>query len=188
LFSQIKSHFIFNSLTAIYDLCSGNTEAQEAIVAFSEYLRVSMGSVNQKKLISFDTELKYIKHYLLLEKLRYEEKLQVIYEIKANNFKVPLLSILPLIENAVSHGLFNKTGAGTIRIRTTESETEYTVTIVDDGIGFDANTLHDNEYKYSGIENIRSCIESMCGGTLIISSKPGVGTRVNINIPKGVEQ
>jgi len=185
MFSQIKSHFIFNSLTAISDLCSENTEAQEALAAFSDYLRVNMSSLNQKKLVPFDAELRHIKNYLWLEKLRFEERLQVIYDINSNDFKIPILSVQPIVENAVSHGLFNKTGAGTIRIRTTESEAEYIITVVDDGVGFDAESLNDNSRNFTGIENIKNCVVTMCSGTLVISSKPGIGTRVNISIPKG---
>ena len=184
MLSQIQSHFIYNSLTAISDMCNGNSEVQEALAAFSDYLRVNIGSLNQKALVPFETELNHVKHYLFLEKLRFEERLQTIYEINETNFKVPVLSIQPIVENAVSHGLFNKQGVGTVRIRTKETETDYIVTVVDDGIGYDTNAVQETEKTHSGIENAKNRLFSMCGGTLTIYSKPGIGTRVHIIIPK----
>jgi len=188
LLSQLQPHFIYNSLTAINDLCSGNEEAQEALVVFSDYLRVNMGALKQKMLVSFETELNHIKHYLYLEKLRFEERLQTVYDIRTTDFKVPILSIQPIVENAVSHGIFNKPGGGTVRIRTSESDTEYIITIVDDGIGFDSSLLQCSDKSNSGIENVRNQLASMCNGTLTIFSKPGIGTRANIRIPKEVKQ
>ena len=181
--SQIKPHFLHNTLVAIIDLCSGNTEAQNALASLSDYLRVNMDALNQKKPISFETELRHIEHYVLLEKLRFEERLQIIYDIKATNFKVPVLSVQPIVENAVFHGLFNKQGGGIVRIRTIETETDYSITVADDGVGFDTEILNDAKNN-SGIENVKNRIASMCGGTFDIYSKPGVGTRVHIKIPK----
>jgi len=184
MLSQVKPHFIYNSISAIIDLCAGNPEAQNALVAFSDYLRVNLGAKNPKALISFETELKHIKHYLYLEKLRFEERLQVIYDIKAIDFKVPILSIQPIVENAVSHGLFNKPGGGTIRIRTKETENEYIITIVDDGIGYDPEVIQKSGTTQPGIENARNRLSSLCRGTLEITSRTDIGTRVNITIPK----
>ena len=92
MFSQIQPHFLYNTLTAIHDVCTGNPEAQKALVAFSDYLRVNMDALNQKTLITFETELKHIEHYLYLEKLRFEERLQTVYDIKVTGFKIPVFS------------------------------------------------------------------------------------------------
>jgi len=119
-----------------------------------------------------------------LEKLRFEERMQIVYDINATGFKLPVLSLQPLVENAVAHGLFNKPGGGTVRIRTTETETEYTITIADNGAGFDIDALQNSGKKHGGIENVRNRIDDMCGGTLTVYSKPGIGTRVHIKIPK----
>ena len=210
MYSHLKPHFVFNSLTAIGSLCSGNSEAQEALTAFSDYLRVNISYHNQKTPVLFDTELKHVENYLFLEKLRFEERLIVLYDIKVTGFKVPVLSVQPIVENAVSHGLFHKPGVGTVRIRTVESETEYIISVVDDGVGYDTSTSGDsalrdntsgdntsedntsgenvereNGKSHKGIENVKNRLASMCGGTLTVYSKPGVGTRVNIKIPKG---
>ena len=185
MLSQNQHHFLFNSLSAIHDLCTGNSEAQKALVAFSDYLRVIMFSHHQKKPVPFEKELKHIKHYLCLEKLRYEERLQVIYDIKATDFKIPLLSVQPIVENAVSHGLFKKPGGGIIRIRTKEVNEGYIISIIDDGVGFDFEAIKESGKSFDSIEKVRNRLETMCDGTLNISSLPGAGTRVNIKIPKG---
>jgi len=185
MLSQVQPHFLYNSISAISDLCAGNPEAQKALISFSDYLRVNMASINQKTLVSFETELNHIKHYLYLEKLRFEERLQIFYEINVTNFKVPVLSIQPIVENAVSQGLFNKPGGGTLRIRTTEEESEHVITIVDNGVGYDIDTLQSSDKSQTGIENVRNRLASMCGGTITINSKPGIGTRIHVNIPKG---
>ena len=184
MYSNIQPHFMYNSLVSIIDLCAGNTEAQKALVAFSDYLRFNMDSINQKKPIAFETELKHIENYLLLEKLRFEERLQIVYDIKTTNFKIPVLSVQPIVENAVSHGLFNKPDGGTVRIRTIEQETEYVITVVDDGIGFDTNALQSSEKEHSGLERVKNRLAAACNGTLTISSKPAIGTRVTIKMPK----
>jgi len=182
--SQLQPHFMYNTLSAINDLCSGNPEAQKALVAFSDYLRVNLSSLKQKTPVSFVTELNHIKHYLSLEKLRFEDRMQIVYDINATGFKLPVLSVQPLVENAVAHGLFNKPGEGTVRIRTAETETDYTITVADDGVGFDIEAIKRNGKKQGGIENVRNRLDAMCGGTLEIYSKPGIGTRANIKIPK----
>jgi len=184
MFSRIKPHFLYNTLTAIIDLCSGNEDAQKALAAFSDYLRVNMDAPKQKTPVAFETELRHIEHYLLLEKLRFEDRLQVIYDIKAIDFKIPVLSVQPIVENAVFHGIFNKIEGGVVRIRTKEADAEYIISIVDNGIGFDTEKLQASEKSGTGIENVRNRLASMCGGTITVSSKPGIGTRVNIRIPK----
>ena len=186
MISQLQPHFMYNSISAIHDLCTGNPEAQNALVAFSDYLRVNLSSLKQKTPVPFSTELNHIKHYLSLEKLRFEDKMQIVYDINTTDFKIPVLSLQPLVENAVSHGLFNKLSGGTIRIRTIETENEYTITVADDGIGFDTSILQSAEKRHSGIENVKNRISAMCNGTVTVFSKPGVGTRVHIKIPKEV--
>ena len=205
MYSHINPHFMFNSLTAIWSLCSGNSEAQEALTAFSDYLRVNISFHNRKTPVPFDTELKHVENYLFLEKLRFEDRLIILYDLKVTDFKVPVLSVQPIVENAVSHGLFNKSGVGTVRIRTVESDTEYIISVVDDGIGYDTsvardsasgdndtgdnitgdNITGDDGKSQKGLENIKNRLASMCGGSLSVYSKPGVGTRVSIKIPKG---
>lgn len=105
--------------------------------------------------------------------------------IETTDFFVPALSVQPLVENAVKHGLCQKEGGGTITIETKECDDCFQIMISDDGVGFDKTKELDDGRLHVGIPNVRQRIESMCSGTLTISSKPGQGTRVTVLLPKG---
>lgn len=184
--SQIQPHFLYNSLTSIYSLCESVPEkAKLAIVDFSKYLRANLDSLKQKNLISFNEELSHIKAYLRLEKLRYDDDLNIIYDIKVNNFFLPVLSIQPLVENAINHGICNTKQGGIIQIKTSENEDYYEIRVIDNGAGFNENELLDPNRTHTGIDNVRSRLKNMCNGSLEIASIFGVGTTVIVKIPKG---
>lgn len=184
--SQIQPHFLYNSLTSIYSLCESDPEkAKLAIVDFSKYLRANLDSLKQKKLIGFNEELNHIKAYLRLEKLRYDDDLNIIYEIKVDNFLLPVLTVQPLVENAINHGICNTKQGGIINIKTGETEDYYEIRVIDNGAGFYENDLYDPNRTHTGIDNVRSRLKNMCNGTLEIASIIGVGTTAIIKIPKG---
>lgn len=184
--SQIQPHFLYNSLTSIYSLCESNPEkAKLAIVDFSKYLRANLDSLNQKELISFNEELNHIKAYLRLEKLRYDDDLDIVYEINVNDFLLPVLTVQPLVENAINHGICNTKNGGIIYIKTSETEDYYEIKVIDKGAGFNENELYDPNRSHTGIDNVRSRLKNMCNGTLEIASIVGVGTTAIIKIPKG---
>ena len=185
MLSQIQPHFLFNSLTAIRELCYIDPEtAIEALDEFSSYLRSNLDSLAIKKPIPFEHELRHVKTYLSLEKRRFGDKLKIIYDIRASNFLIPALTIQPIVENAVRHGVTKREEGGTVTIKVEESETEATITVTDDGIGFDSNTTKKGERISIGVKNVRSRLASMCGGTITIKSEPGTGTTAVIVIPK----
>lgn len=184
--SQIQPHFLYNSLTSIYSLCETDPEkAKHAIVDFSKYLRANLDSLKQKDLISFNEELNHIKAYLRLEKLRYDDDLNIVYDIKVNNFFLPVLTVQPLVENAINHGICNTKQGGIIQIKTSETEDYYEIKVIDNGAGFNENELYDPKRSHTGIDNVRSRLKNMCDGTLEIASIMGVGTTAIIKIPKG---
>ena len=112
--------------------------------------------------------------YLNLERIRFGAHLRVEYAIETSDFFLPALSLQPLVENAVRHGVTKREEGGTIWISARETEESYQVTIRDDGVGFDP----------VGIENVRSRLTAQCGGTLCIASQEGVGTVAQVRIPK----
>ncbi len=112
-----------------------------------------------------------------IEKKRFGQKLNVVYDIKAKDFFIPALTLQPIVENAVRYGVTKKEHGGTVSIKTSETETEFMITVIDDGEGFDAKTV--------AIEDGRSRLAAMCGGTLEIKSVPGKGTTAIISISKG---
>lgn len=185
MLSQIQPHFLYNTLAAIDKLCYHTPKAHEAILAFSEYLRGNMDSLTQKKCIPFASELAHTQQYLWLEQLRFEERLQVVYDIETDAFMVPVLSLQPLVENAVRHGISKVKNGGTVTIQTTETEHSYRITVLDDGAGFAQNALPADGRSHLGLANVRERLAALCGGSVTVTSAPGAGTCAMIEIPKG---
>ena len=186
MFSQIQPHFLSNSLTSVMDLCDSNPkQAKIAIADFADYLRENLASLKTERLVSFGTELAHIEKYLRLEKLRFQEKLEVVYDIQSKDFMLPALSVQPLIENAVKHGVGKKIEGGTVKIHTSETEQGYMICIIDDGVGFVEGEYEDDDNgTHVGIENIKKRLDMMINATLNIESKKGKGTTACILIPK----
>ena len=185
MLSQIQPHFLYNALTAICDLCSSEPEkAREALVDFSVYLRENMDSINSKGPVSFNRELSHIKTYLKLEKLRFEEKINVVYDISAEDFEIQPLTIQPIVENAVKHGVGMKEDGGTVTIATKEFDDRYEVIVSDDGVGFDTAKKPNDGRTHIGMENVRNRLKTMCNAVLNIESTIGKGTVATITIPK----
>lgn len=185
--SQIQPHFLYNALGSISALCDVDpVSAREATDHFAEYLRMNLDSMKQRAPIPFQTELNHIETYIWLEQMRFQEKLQVVYDIQVKDFQVPALSVQPIVENAVKHGICSKEEGGMIEIRTWQSDAVYLIEVRDNGIGFDPNEML--EYKdgklHIGIKNVRNRLQTMVGGWLTIRSKPGEGTVATIQIPK----
>ncbi len=196
MLSQIKPHFLFNALTVIRQLCDIDpAQAKDAIFDFSVFLRRNMDSLTNKNLIPFEQELSHVEHYLNLEKQRFQERLRVKYEIEEKTFHIPPLTMQPLVENAVRHGITKKDEGGTIWIKTKKEHGMYQITICDDGAGMNpAKKKQDasvggaedmDESSHVGIENVRKRLEIMCGGSLEIRSELGKGTSVTLKIPEG---
>ena len=185
MLSQIQPHFLYNSLTAIAQMCKKSPDkAGEATIAFANYLRGNLDSLTQKGMVHFDRELRHIKTYLSLEKMRFEENIQIIYSIGATDFMLPSLTIQPIIENAVKHGICKKEGGGTICLETMETAENYIIRVSDDGMGFDTAAFFPDERQHVGIENVRFRLAAQCAGTLKIESHPGGGTKAVVTIPK----
>ena len=159
-------------------------EAQKALDNFTEYLRHNLSSLTQTNLIPFEDELKHIQTYVELEKLRFNDRLNVFYDIKCTDFFVPPLSVQPLVENAVKHGILKKTDGGTLSFKVYEADDAYVVEIKDDGVGFDSNNLSYDQNKHFGINNIKHRLTSMCDGELTIESQPNKGTFVVVKFFK----
>lgn len=185
LLSQTRPHFIFNSLNAIYYLCDQDKDqAKEAIGVFSSYLRKNLNSINQEETVPVHEELEHVKLYLRLEKMRFYEKLQVEFDIHTEDFRIPPLTIEPMVENAVKHGLSKKESGGTVTIHTNEEPESWLVRVTDDGVGFDPEYYLSGNAGNIGITNVRGRIEAICGGSMDIDSTPGEGTTVTIRLPK----
>lgn len=187
MLSQIQPHFLYNTLTSIYCLCDKEPKAaKEAISQFSKYLRGNLESIRRETPILFSEELKHVQSYLALEKMSFEDELEIVYDIQADNFFLPALTVQPLVENAVKHGLGEAPDGGTVKISSTELPDFFAIEISDNGVGFDTENLGENHGVRVGIENVRSRLMLMCSATLEITSAPGEGTTALIKIPKEV--
>lgn len=183
--SQIQPHFLFNALNSICYLCESNPkEAQGALREFSGYLRTNIDSIGVTRPVPFSAELDHVKTYLKLEKMRFEDDLNIEYDIETTAFKVPPLSVQPLVENAVKHGVCKKPGGGTVRLCTQEHADRFEVVVRDDGAGFDTAAAPNDGREHVGIRNVRQRLWAMCNASLAVESKPGCGTTATISIPK----
>ena len=186
MLSQIQPHFLCNSLCAIQDLAAGKApEAERAAAEFAKFLRGNIESIYVKEPIPFSKVLDHVNHYLELEKIRFEERINIKYDIEAVDFRMPTLTLQPIVENAVRHGICKKKEGGTITISSREEPDCYVIRVCDDGVGFDPTEKKDDGRAHIGIENVRNRLQTMCGGSLEIESVPGSGTTATIKIPKG---
>lgn len=186
--SQIRPHFMYNALSSIAILCKLDPDtAYNATVTFSDYLRGNMDSLRQTAPVPFATELEHLKKYLYIEQLRFADQLNIEYDIQDVDFEIPLLSIQPLVENAVKHGVGMKEEGGTVKISTRETDTAHLVIIEDDGVGFDPNEKKNDGRSHIGMENTKKRLRDMCGGEVIITSEIGKGTVAKVIIPKKEE-
>ena len=137
--------------------------------------------------IMFETELEHVENYLKIQKRRFPQRINVEYEIKAKAFRLPALTLQPIVENAVRHGVEKSLELTTIRIASEETGNAYLITVADDGPGFDAEEKPSDDRPRIGIASVKSRLANLVGGSLKIESEKGVGTTVTIIIPKNTE-
>lgn len=189
MLSQIQPHFLYNALTSIQDLCTRDPAGAEAAIRdFSRYLRGNMDSIGEQRPVLFEKEMEHVRIYLSLEKMRFEERLQVVFDIEATDFRLPSLSLQPIVENAVRYGVTRREGGGTVTIRTREATDGWRIIIEDDGAGFDPGQAKEDGRTHTGIDNVRQRLASICDGRLTISSTIGKGTVATIIIPREAVQ
>ena len=187
MMSQIRPHFIYNTLGSIEQLCVIDPpKAGELVHNFAKYLRGNFGELDNPKPILMSQEMEHVQHYISIEKVRFPD-MTFSFEMHSDDFHIPALTIQPIVENAIKHGLMKLPKGGSIRVETYETDAHYCVSVEDDGAGFDTDVLLD-ERKHLGIRNIRGRLQAMVNGELDIESTIGVGTKVLITIPKEVRK
>lgn len=191
--AQINPHFLFNAINTIVSLIRTSPEsARSLLIHLSDYFRMNMQS--NKAFITLNEEIKHIKAYLIIEEARFGDKLSVEYDLKCNlQYMIPPLSIQPLVENAVKHGVNKKVDGGNVNIKISESELCYTVEVVDDGIGMTPEKLEEvkryDESTGIGVSNVYKRIKNCYGDRCKFSIESTVysGTSVKMTIPKRKE-
>ncbi len=190
--AQIKPHFLFNTLNAISSLCDSDPgRAQQLIDEFSNYLRQSFDFKSLETHVPIEKELNLVDSYVEIERARFGDKLQVEFDVdRTIKTKIPLLSIQPLVENAVSHGLRKKGGGGTVVISVKEAPQGVCVSVEDDGKGIPPEELETlltpGAGRGIGLWNIDKRLKKLSGKGLTIESAPGKGTKVSYIIPSEV--
>lgn len=177
---------MFNALTTIQYLCKTDPDlASKATNKFAKYIRTNMDSLNNDRPITFNEELEHLENYLFIEKLRYGDRLTIKYDIQITKFKLPVLTIQPLVENAMRHGISKRDEGGVIVISTYEDDVNIYVSVADNGVGFDTTKVKEKKdgRSHIGIENVRERVKFMCNGTLTIESEIGRGTKAIICLP-----
>ena len=183
MLSQIQPHFIYNTLGTIERMCLKDPEkAFQLVRNFSLYLRGNFSELDSVTPIRFLDELKHVEYYVNIEKVRFPD-MNIEYDVEITDFVLPALSVQPLVENAIKHGLMRLESGGRVVIRSYETPTHFCVEVRDDGVGFDTSQPID-EKKHVGLRNIRGRLKAMVNGDLTIESQPGSGTRAVIMIPK----
>ncbi|MHD0318106.1 sensor histidine kinase [Fusobacterium sp. THCT1E2] len=184
MLSQIQPHFLYNTLNTITALCRANPKlAEETTIKFSEYLRENMYSMGENDTHLFSKELEHTNIYLDIEKLRFGNRVNVEYDIKSDDFNMPTLTLQPIVENAVKHGICNKIEGGTIKISTEKKGKDYIIIISDNGIGFEIERVLSDGKSHVGIHNVKERLKSIVNADLEITSFIGIGTIVKIIIP-----
>lgn len=183
LLSQIQPHFLFNALTAISVLCETDpSKAKEATLQFAQYLRENLDSLGASAPVPFQQERAHVEGYLALEKMRFGDQLEVEWDIQADSFTVPALSVQPIVENAVKYGV-DGSGRRMVRIATRACADAHLIAISDNGPGFDPARAPQDGRAHIGLENVRTRLAAQCGGTLEITSS-STGTAVTLHIPE----
>ena len=188
--SQINPHFLFNVLNTMTSLIRTNPEkAREVTIDLSNYLRYNLD--NNLKSVELIKELNQIDTYIKIEKSRFGEKLNIIYDVDESlyNFQIPSLIIQPLVENSIKHGILKKRDNGFVKIIVKRIDKDIEVAIEDDGVGIEQAVIDNLDKKIEeniGLKNVHQRLKLLYGEGLNIT-KLEQGTRIKFKILGGVK-
>lgn len=184
MLTQVQPHFLLNTLSTIQYLCKTDSQAAaETISDLGIYLRNNMEFASSTEMISFAKELSHIEKYVSIEQKRFGDRIRVQYDIKEKDFGLPALSIQPLVENAIKHGISKKRGGGTVELSTWRGVDTIHILVKDDGVGFDPEKPFSEDRVHLGLSIVTDRLKRMCGGDVKITSAVNKGTICEISIP-----
>ena len=179
---QMRPHFIHNTLTSIYYLCRLDpAEAQRVTLNFNNYLEKNLAALASDETIPFTEELEHTRAYLNVEQALYDENLFVDYDTPHTRFRVPPLTLQPIVENAVKHALDPDSDPIRISIQTRDTDSGSEIIVSDNGPGYEPI---DDGRPHIALSNIRQRLELMCHGKMTIMPREGGGTVVKLLIPE----
>ena len=178
---QMRPHFIYNTLTTIYCLCNQDPQlARKVVLDFSTYLRKNFTAVASPTPVPFASELDHTRAYLDVEQVQYRDSLFVHYDTPHTWFRIPPLTLQPIVENAVKHGRDPYSGPMHISIQTRKTDSGSEIIVADNGRGY---APEEDGNNHIALKNIQQRLEIMCGGSLSITPNEGGGTVVTVTIP-----
>ena len=179
---QMRPHFIHNTLMSIYYLCAQNPEkAQTVIKDFSRYLQSNFTAIAKEGMIPFTEELEHTRAYLAVEQARFEGQLFVEFDTPDTFFRIPPLTLQPIVENAVKHGIDPDMEPLIVSVVTENTAQGVRIIVEDTGPGY--VPTGDSESHFA-LENIRERLKILCRGTLEIAPREAGGTKVTVFVPK----
>ncbi|HNU81038.1 MAG TPA: histidine kinase, partial [Bacillota bacterium] len=187
--AQIKPHFLYNTLNTFVSMSYFDMDkARSLLTDLSHYLRRSFDFKDLSQFVPLKNEIELAKAYVEIEKARFEERLEVVFEVPEDlEVNVPRLMLQPLIENAVIHGILPKQEGGKIDVLVKQEAKQLVFKVKDNGIGMDTkkllNILRQEKRNSVGIANIDSRLKKLYGKGLKIESSLGTGTEVTWYIP-----
>lgn len=190
--AQIHPHFLFNTLNAIMTLNEIDTERTNKLLeALSDFLRESFKFQNIDELVPLENELKLVQSYLYIQQERFGSRISATWELEvSSDVMIPSLTIQPLIENAIEHGILKRVRGGNIHIQILDSDTYIEITVSDNGIGMNEETKKQllvrrlNKSTGVGLLNTDLRLKQHYGAGLQINSQPNQGTSISFKILK----
>ena len=191
---QMQPHFLYNALGSIQEVIHIDPEyASELLGYFTVHLRSCIRAMNKDEPVPFAQELENIEAYVNIEKMRFGKKLRVHFDTPARDFRILPLTVQPLIENSIRHGIYGRgTKGGDVWLATREEKNAWIVEVGDNGVGFDVEEYRKKQARgagdSTGLRNIKVRLKELVGASIDVVSRVGEGTLVRITIPKEVER
>ena len=182
LISQIRPHFIYNTLASVSMLCDSDPQrAAEVVADFNHYLQANFNAIAVTEPIAFVAELEHTRAYLNVQQALYDSKLAVEYDTDYITFRLPPMTLQPIVENSVKHGIANTHRPERIFICSRAVDGGSEILVEDDGTKYAPSP---DGAAHVGLENVRERLAMMCGGALDITPRTGGGTVVRVFVPK----
>ncbi len=188
-FAQITPHFLYNTLNTIIGLSYKDAEkTREALQYLAIYFRAKLDYKNHHSLVPLEDELELVQAYLAIEKMRFGERLTIEYDIDETiEGLIPSMTIQPLIENAVQHGIAKKKDGGTVRLSIKKVADEIEIVIKDDGVGISMDKqkeLLNGRNNRIGFTNPLKKLRLIKNASFKLESMEGNGTKISIKLPE----
>ncbi|MCC3375072.1 histidine kinase [Cohnella sp. REN36] len=189
--SQIKPHFLYNALGTIMSLCyTDGPRAGELLSVLSKYLRIIFHEDHKEDRVLLSKEMELVRAYVDIEQARFGQRLRIVFDVDEAllGCRILPLTVQPLVENAIRHGVAKKVSGGQVKLTVRRQEKDVVIVVEDDGIGMTRREIEeltgaDRSQGGVGFANIMKRLANQTGDKPLVESEPGRGTRVTIKLP-----